>query len=710
MFKKEKILVFILLYFFSFLFVYSQEKKIKIPFLSSPPKIDGILENDLWEKEALEIKDFFQYQPKEKGEPSEKTIAYAGHDEKNLYIAIRCFDSNPDRIKFSVTNRDKPLNDDTVYIYLDTYNEKRRAFVFGFNPIGVQIDGVLVDEGGSQTVKRDWDTVFFSEGKIDEDGYVIEAAIPFKSLRFPAKEEMTWGLIIERNIPRNGELITWPARSRDISGMLVQSAQINIKEKIERSRNIEIIPTFTALSKYEEKLDPQAGVSFKYGLTSDLVIDATFNPDFSHIEADASQIDINQRYALYWSEKRPFFLEGIEIFETPINIIYTRRIIDPLMGGKFSGKVGKMSLGYITAWDQNPTESLWEIAAPGETKEKKALFNIFRMKYDLFKESYVGFSLTDKEITGGSYNRVFGIDGQFKWKKRFYFNYQVVGSKTKFPEKTTDIVFAFSSDFRYASRNLDLNLGWETMHPDFEASSGFIRRTDYKKADAGVSFKFYPGKKYLSQIITSMNYSKYFNFNDEVIEENLSLRLRLMATQNSRIFITLTPIAKEEYAHRLFEKKQIAICPAFYFIKWVEFGTCVWIGDGIMYDPKNPYLGWSTRVKSWVNFKPFTQLQFRIDYNKNTFWEKRGGELVYDYNILRLMATYQITKEISARAIMDYNHYNKKIYGSFLLSYVLRPGTVVFLGYDDNLQKEEFGSYERTNRSFFVKFSYWWRI
>lgn len=709
-FKKEKFFAFIILYSFFLSLGFSQVKKVKIPHLSSPPKIDGILEHELWEKEALEIKDFFQYQPKEKEKPSEKTIVYVGHDEKNLYIAFRCFDSNPDRIKFSVTNRDKPLKDDTVYVYLDTFNEKRRAFVFGFNPIGVQIDGIFLDEGGRQSTITDWDAVFFSNGKIDDKGYVVEVAIPFKSIRFPAKKEIIWGMIIERNIPRNGELITWPSRSRDISGVLTQSGQINIEGKIERGRNIEIIPAFTSLKKYKEKIDPQPGISFKYGLTSDLVFDATLNPDFSHIEADAPQIDINQRYALYWREKRPFFLEGKEIFETPINIIYTRQIIDPIIGGKITGKVGRLSLGYILSLDQNPTESLWEISDPTKSAEKHAVFNIFRAKYDLFNESYVGFSLTDKEINDGSYNRVFGIDGQFKWRKNFYFNYQAIGSKTKFPDRTTGIVSAFYGSFRYSSRNLGLELGFESIHPDFEASSGFIRRTDYKKVNSSASYTIYPGKKYLSRIISSVSYSKYFDFNNDAIEENLTLSLRFMATLNSRINFIFTPASMESYANIDFKKKRFGICSGYYLIKWAEFGLSLWTGDSIRYDPVNPYLGWSNTISPWINFKPSSRLQLRFDFNKNTFRKKRGGELVYDYNILRQKSTYQITKEISLRTILDYNHYYKKIYGSFLLSYILRPGSVIFLGYDDNYSKDELGSYARTNRSVFVKFSYWWRI
>lgn len=688
---------------------FSQEPTTRIPLLSGSPKIDGKLEEDLWEKEALKIERFLQYQPKEKAEPSEKTILYLGHDKENLFLAIRCFDSQSDKIKVSMTNRDKPLTDDSVYVYIDTYHEKRRAFLFGFNPIGIQIDGIYQDEGGSQTTKLEWDTVFFSEGKIDEQGYVIEAAVPFKSLRFPVEDVMTWGFIVERTISRKGEFITWPARSRGISGVLVQSVPLTLPGDIEHGQNIEIIPTLTTLKREGEKIDAQAGVNFKYGLTSDLVIDAAINPDFSHIEADASQIDINQRYALYWTEKRPFFLEGKEIFDTPINVIYTRRIIDPLWGGRITGKTGKLSLGYISAWDQNPTESLWEIAGTKKTEDKNALFNIFRAKYDLFKESYVGFSLTDKEITGGSYNRVFGIDGQFKWKNNYYFNYQVVASKSNFPGKSKDVIFALNGQFRYVSRTWGFRLGWESIPPDFEASSGYVRRTDYYKIDTSLSWTTYPGKKYLNRIITSLNYTKFYDFENVPVEENFNIRFQFMSILNSRLFVTFWPMSKEVYEDIEFKKMRFAFCPAFYLIKWVEFGTCIWIGDGIRYI-KNPYLGRNLTISSWVNFKPTSRLQVRFEYNKDRFWKSWGGDLGYDYDVLRQKTTYQITKEISARVIVDYNHYYKKIYGSFLLSYILKPGTLIFLGYDDNFLGDELGHYDRTARSMFIKFSYWLRI
>ncbi|MEW6455172.1 MAG: DUF5916 domain-containing protein [Acidobacteriota bacterium] len=452
-------------------FMLSDEKVLKIPKFSRAPKIDGVLDNPLWEKEALKIENFVQFQPKEGAIPSEKTIAYLGYDEKNFYCAVKCFDSEPKKIRASLTNRDSAFNDDWILIFLDTFNEKRRAFEFFVNPIGIQGDGIRTEEGGNESDSQTWDTVFYTDGKLNEEGYVVEIALPFKSIRFPNLQKKVWGIFIIRNIPRKGELITFPIIKRGMGGVLTQEAQIMIEGYVERGKNLEVMPIFTSLKNEGERIDPEAGVNLKYGLSSDLTFDFTFNPDFSHIEADAPQIDINQRFALYYPEKRPFFLEGTEIFQygsqwdpQGINIIYTRRIIDPRWGGKFTGKVGRFTLGYISALDQNPTESLWEISNGGKNLSEDALFNIFRMKTDVFKESYVGFAFTDKEIDG-SFNRVGSIDGKFKFSKNFYFSFQAVGAKTKYQDEETGWAPAFYSEFFYTSKHWGSGIEYQSIHP-----------------------------------------------------------------------------------------------------------------------------------------------------------------------------------------------------------------------------------------------------
>ena len=335
------------------------EKLLTIPKLTKAPKIDGVLDNPLWENEALRIDQFFQLTPKENGPPTEKTLVYVGYDKKNLYFAIRCFDSEPGRIRASITNRDQCLEDDWIVVFLDTFNEKRRALSFLANPLGIQMDCIRIEEGGNDNMDFSWDAVFYSDGKIDDEGYTVEMAIPFKSLRFPDAEEKVWGMVFGRNIPRKGEIIMWPSFSRKIPGLLAQGGQIILQEEVEVGKNFEVMPVATSLKTKEEKITLNPGVNFKWGISSDHTLDLTVNPDFSHIEADAPQIDVNQRFALYYQEKRPFFLEGMEIFKFPeIDMVYTRRIIDPIGGAKLTGKLGR------ARWNPGPRTCPTGVRAP----------------------------------------------------------------------------------------------------------------------------------------------------------------------------------------------------------------------------------------------------------------------------------------------------------------------------------------------------------
>ncbi len=709
--KAAFIIIFILIFlFFPQFFFSANQEALKIPRLSSPPKIDGVLDNPLWEKEALKIENFLQYTPKEKGTPSEKTVAYIGYDGKNLYFAFRCFDSEPNKIRASVTNRDNIVDDDWAVIFLDCFNEKRRAFSFILNPIGVQMDMMRIEEGGNDNMDESWDTVFYSDGKIDEQGYTVEVAIPFKSIRFPDKEEKIWGMTLGRTIARKGEVILWPPVSKSLPGLLTQEGEIMVQGKVEKGRNFELMPVFTSLKNKGEKLDVQPGVNFKYGISSDLTMDLTLNPDFSHIEADAPQIDINQRYALYYQEKRPFFLEGMEIFRFPdIEMVYTRRIIDLGGGAKLTGKIGRFTYGLLSAYDTNPTESLWEVHDGGENRSENALFNIFRLKTDVFKESYLGFCLADKEIDS-SFNRVAGIDGQFKFKNKFFFNFQATGSKTKFEDEGTDIVPALYAEFYYYTKDWGGGVFWESIHPDFEASSGFISRVDYRTFGASTSFNFYPEKQYLNQVSFNLNVGqRYAYFDDTLQDQWLRTMLQFRMTEFSQANVYYQNLM-ERYEGISFRKNVFMLEAETSFIGWLPFGFFFQTGESIYYDPDNPYLGYSNTYTFYFNIKPNKRLQMMIDFSKETFWKRRGGEQVFDYNVVRQRTTYQISKTLSLRTIVDYNHYDKQIYGSLLVSWILRPGTVFFLGVDNDYFRNDAGRYKQDNYSVFVKFSYWWRI
>ncbi|MCK4760046.1 MAG: carbohydrate binding family 9 domain-containing protein, partial [Candidatus Aminicenantes bacterium] len=237
--------------------------------------MDGSLENSLWEKGEI-LDTFTQYEPQEGARPTERTIVYIGYDKKNLYIAARCFDSNPQGIRACFAKRDSVQGDDDLTIYLDTFNDKKRAFVFQVNPCGIQTDGIYTEtrrrgrgRGGFFGFDRYWDTYFLSNAKRDDEGYTVEMAIPFKSLRFPNTETQVWGLQIMRTIRRKNEEIYWHPRSRNVNGFLIQAGTLEIDGSIERGRNLELMPVLTGLKQDEEKIEPEAGLNLKYGITSD---------------------------------------------------------------------------------------------------------------------------------------------------------------------------------------------------------------------------------------------------------------------------------------------------------------------------------------------------------------------------------------------------------------------------------------------------------
>ena len=681
-----------------------------IPRLSHAPKIDGVLDNPIWEKEALKIEDFVQLTPKENGPPTEKTVAYDGFDEKNLYLAFRCFDSDAAKVRCSITSRDNIIDDDWILLMLDTFNEKRRAFSFFLNPAGIQIDAMRTEEGGSDNFDLSWDTVFDSAGTIDKDGWTAEIAVPFKSIRFPDQETKAWNIVLARNLPRKGEIMLWPSYSRDVPGLLTQGQIWRIRGRVEKGKNLEVMPILTSLQRQGESLNVQPGANVKYGVSSNMTLDFAANPDFSHIEADAPQIDVNLRYALRYQEKRPFFMEGMELFSYPqIEMVYTRRIIDPLWGAKISGKFGKTAYGILSAYDVNPSESLWDVHSGGANKNESALFNIVRLKTDVGAGSFLGFSLADKEIDG-SWNRVAGLDGQLRFKDRVFVFFQAVASKTSDEGEITALAPALYAESYYTTKHWTAGGFFKAIHPAFEVSSGFINRTDYRSGGLFSSLTLYPDKKFLNQVRFQLQAGQRESYFGSTVQDQWGrFNLQVRFTEFNQLFINLER-AMERYAEIDFRKTNLTVESQMNLIGWMPFGFFFQTGDSINYDPEDAFLGTSNAYGLFVNFKPSKRLNLGFDLSKQTFWEKAGGKELWDYNVVRMRTVYQLSKPLSLRAIVDYNHYYKEIFGSFLISWVLKPGTVFFLGVDNNYLRDELGRYSRNNYNVFLKFSYWWRV
>lgn len=687
------------------------KEALQIPRLSHSPKIDGVLDNPIWETEALKIENFVQLSPKENGVPTEKTVAYLGYDEKNLYIAFRAFDSQASKIRCSITKRDGCLEDDWVIFMLDTFNEKRRAFTFALNPAGVQMDFIRIEEGGNDNMDDSWDTVFFSDGKIDAGGYTVEAAIPFKSLRFPNDDIKTWNLVLARNLPRTGEIIMFPRYSRDIPGLLSNGLPFLIQGAVERSRNIEVMPFVTSLKREGDKVDFEPGANLKLGLSSNSTLDMTLNPDFSQIEADEPKIDYNLRYALRYNEKRPFFLEGMEIFTSPqIETVYTRQINDPIMGAKATGKAGRFTYGLLSAYDMHPTESLWDISGGTSMTDTKAFSNVFRTKADVGSGSYVGFTLTDKELGGGSWNRLGGVDGQLRFKDRVFVNFQVLASSTSTQGDRTALAPGLYGEAYYTTKHWTAGVFYQAMHPDFQASLGFVNRTDYRSAGGFGSYTFFTDKKYLNQVRFQIQGGQRLGYADSTTQDTWirpSVQFRL--TEFNQVFV-MVEAGMERFADVEFKKQTISMESQITFVPWMPFGFFFETGDSINYDPEDAFLGYSNTYGVSLTLKPSKRIQLGTDFSKQTFWRTAGGEMLWDYNLVREKVTYQVSKTLAFRAIVDYNFFYDEAFGSLLASWVLRPGTLFYLGVDNNYLSDANGRLIRDNYNIFVKFSYWWRL
>jgi hypothetical protein len=690
---------------------HAPQEPLQIPRFAEAPRIDGVLDNPIWETQALKLDAFVQLAPKENGVPTERTAAYLGYDEKNLYVAFRAFDSQRSKIRCSITKRDGAMEDDWVFIMIDTFNEKRRAFSFLLNPVGVQMDMMRIEEGGDDNMDDSWDTVFFSDGKIDAEGYTVEMAIPFKSLRFPDEDPRTWNIVLGRNLPRNGEIMVYGSFSRDIHGLLPQGRIFSIGGAVERSRNVEAMPFVTSLAREGEKVRFEPGANLKFGVTSNMTVDMTVNPDFSQIEADEPKIDYNVRYALRYNEKRPFFLEGMEIFSSPeIETVYTRQIADPAVGAKLSGKSGRFTYGLLSAYDMHPVESLWNISEGGGTSDTRAFSNVFRTKADVGSGSYVGFTMTDKELGGGSWNRLGGIDGQLKFKGRFFFNFQALASKSSLEGERTALAPGLYGEAFYTDKHWTFGGYYKGIHPDFQAALGFVNRTDYSSLGGFASYRIYPDKNYLNQVQFRLQGGKTEGYFDGITQNTwLRAQVQFRLTEFNQVFVQYQG-GLERYAGTDFRKQSLSVEGQITFVSWMPFGLYFLTGDEINYDDEDAFLGYSNTCGFFVTFKPSKRLQLGVDFSKQTFWRAAGGERLWDYNVVRQRTTYQLSKTLSFRAIVDYDFFTKEAFGSLLASWVLRPGTVFFLGFDNNYLRDEFGQRVAPNSNVFLKFSYWWRL
>jgi len=496
------------------------EKKnpVKLTLFAKPPVIDGKLDDEVW-KSAPVLKDFYQTQPGDNIIPENRTEVMIGYDNRFIYVAFHCYD-DPSKVRANVAKRDNIFDDDYVGILFDTFNDQRRAYEFDFNPLGIQADGIWT-EGLNEDFSLD--IVMESKGIVTTDGYTIEVAIPFKSLRYVAGKDKLWGVHFWRRTKRlNNSLDMWIPMDRDKGTWLGQAGHITGLDGISTERTLELIPSLTVsqtsrrartfgipLNSAAFATDPgrmlhepvnlDPGLTGKYTLTPTVTLDFAINPDFAQVEADQLVITANQRFPIFFSEKRPFFLEGIDIFQTQIAAVHTRAIVDPDFAAKISGKVGRNTFGLLLASDNGPgnfnSDDRGNLNACLETQalkagticsnerlvDKNANVGILRMKRDIGKsDSFVGFLGTYRRFVD-QYNQLGGFDGRFRVNKQATFSWQALATRTRdnwfYPDegRSRDSI---KNGFVYA-------VNYDQGGRHFGHQFSMVGRTQYYRADVG---------------------------------------------------------------------------------------------------------------------------------------------------------------------------------------------------------------------------------
>ena len=697
---------------------------VEIPLIDTPPVIDGKLDDPVW-ADAVRFERFITFKPDYGKEPTEKTVIYVCSDRENFYFAARCFEKDASKIMGTVTRRDNIFGEDFMAFNIDTFYDLQSSYAFVVNPLGIQGDGMADADGnldGSQ------DMVWYSKGTIDDKGYTVELKIPYKSIRFPLKKEVKMGLWVVRQIVRTSEYDSFPEIHPDRGAILGQSQPILVKN-MKYKRIGEILPAVThsrTRSRQEgqwaaETTQTDFSLTGKLGITPSLVLDATYNPDFSQVETDAGQVDINLRYSLYYQEKRPFFLEGMEAFrlagnteEAPLTaVVHTRTIIDPLLGFKLSGKIGgKDSMAAIFALD----EPLGDTGDNGGAETHRAVFGIFRFRHVLKKDAYIGGFYTGRDVSG-SYNRTAGIDGRFRLSKYAAAEYHLLGSLTRREGEEKTYGHALGLRYYYGSRKVNLDVGLQDISPDFQVDTGFLTRQGVTRLAVFGMYSFYPKSK-LFQRIEPFYWSYHLLDKESNLVETVNLfTFRLNMARSSMFRLDLL-FGNEVYAGRRFDIGGFGFQGNSQITRHLFIQIFYRRTGGVFYDPDHPFPGKANRASFSLSFQPTEKFTTSLDLTYSDFFRESDSQKEYDYTILRSRTTFQLNKYLFFRGIAEYNTYRETLNLDALASFTYIPGTVVHVGYGAIREKTQWdgGQYipadrfMETHRAFFFKVSYLWRL
>ena len=493
--KKVQLFLIGILFFPVLIFCQTEEFVLFAQKVEIPPSIDGILNEDAWQN-APTVNNFIQFIP-ERGKPSSlRTIAKILYDDKNIYVAFLCYDSEPEKIQFGTGKRDGLYSGtDSVFVDLDTFNDDRSCYYFRTNPLGVQHDGRVSENG--RIADTNWDGIWKSAGAIIPEGWSAEIAIPLTTLKFQPGNNQTWGLQFSRYLPRSLEKSFWTGPFEDYRKISNNGTLKGLDLKA--SRNLQIIPHAISEAQEGEKMDFSGGIDAQYSLSQSFSGHITVNPDFATIEADQEQVNLS-RFELNLSEKRNFFLEGNDVYNQRIRLFYSRRIADIYGGVKFYGKSGKTEINALSAQTKE-----------GDTEGASANFSVLRLKRDVRDSSTIGFVLANRYLNGKNTGTL-GLDTSLQFTPKYSFTSQLAisyGEKNKY-----DLGFFIRPSYDSYTSHIHLRYTYLGVHfADNVNAVGFIQDDNRHELDSAVNKTFWLKKGGIDRVEYKSNYNIFWGVN-----------------------------------------------------------------------------------------------------------------------------------------------------------------------------------------------------
>ena len=715
--------------------------------IDRPIVVDGELDDAGW-RHATRAANFVETFPGDQVKPPVDTEVLIAYDKQYLYLAFIAED-DPATIRSSLRDRDEMFNDDFVGILIDTYGDAASAYEIFVNPIGVQGDLRLTasNEDGS------FDMIYQSQGKITENGFQVEVAIPFSSLRFPDKPQQEWRVNFWRNHPRDSRRrYSWSNISRDDPCFLCQWGTLVGIENVKPGNNLELLPAFVG-SQYgglEDSDDPNStfnnesvqaepSLGMRYAFTPSISAEATINPDFSQVESDAAQVDVNTNFALFFPERRPFFQEGGDLYDTWINSVYTRSLNNPQFAGKLTGRSGRLSFGYIGARDMDtgiilPFEEQSEFVAAG-----RSVSNIFRLRQTFGKDSYIGLMGTDRRFEGdmGGAGSTLGLDGMFRLHQKYHLEWQVVGSRTEEPNDTT-----LTEDFNTMrfdrgkhsaafdgetyrgsaaylsmerdSRTWSFDVDYWHWSPEFRADNGFVFRNDNRQVNFWTGWRFNKDNhKFIDQISPSVNVSRVWNFDGLRKDEWIMPQLNLQLKKQTYVYLAFLA-SRENYQGLQFDGiRRFMMNVNSNFSQVVSLGFWAEQGRFIARNEEPAVLGKGANLELWGTFKPINQLVIQPWFIYSRLDHPDTDETLFEGYIMRTRFSYQFSREFFLRLVLQYNEFSDRVDVEPLLTYRINPFTIFYIGSSHRYRNYDLNGardFKASSRQFFLKFQYLFQI